>query len=271
MFCKVWTAVQSVFTIASFMSIHAIVALRVHALHNGARWVARILWLGGILYAASTVGVMVAASIHILPDNEPSHRACVTDIPSFLWAAWLPSVIFESMLFVLTLLAMVAHDRKRSFSSLTIILYRDGMFYFLVVSCKSPIPATLPSTDEKSTVCSMFSLLVWAFAPPTLLGLARYFALAFVNIAGSRLVLNLKTYAARNDKGDDEWDTPVTDPSSLGISPPSPQTPGDIEHGTRNTSGGSPFDIELYDIEREYQQLGTKILESAPQSMDFAL
>ncbi|TFY62305.1 hypothetical protein EVJ58_g3947 [Rhodofomes roseus] len=179
MLCKVWTTVQSYVTIASFMSIHAIVAWRLYALHGGQAWIRRLLWIAAVLYVSSSTVVITVALVPIVADLKPFHHECVSSIPSYLWVAWLPSVFFETLLFGLTVVAMLRQEKRRSFSTLSLLLYRDGMLYFVAV-----------------TVCSLFSLLVWALAPPSLIGLARYFALAMVNIAGSRLVLNLKGFKA---------------------------------------------------------------------------
>ncbi|KAL4252184.1 hypothetical protein ABKN59_005504 [Abortiporus biennis] len=247
MFCKVWTTLQSILTIASFMAIHTIIAFRVYALYNGQRWMGRFLWVVGIIYFASSTSIVALAHVHLIPDLEPKHHQCVGSIPSFLWAAWLPSVIFETILFGLTFFAMVGHDKRHSFNTLSIILYRDGMLYFVVV-----------------TLCSLFSMLVWAFADATLLGLARYFALAIVNIAGSRLVLNLKSYAAQTKSNPSDWETPISEfalgPQFLQVTP----TPQDVEGGgvvgdSSPTSESSLIDLELYSVEREYQHIGSRI------------
>ncbi len=64
-------------------------------------------------------------------------------MPSYIWLVWLPTyartsychvemtdcpfrVIFESLLFLLTLVALLSLDSGQSFSDLTVILYRDG-------------------------------------------------------------------------------------------------------------------------------------------------
>jgi len=236
--CKVWTTIQSVFTIASFMSIHTIVAMRVYALYNGKRWVGRFLWVASVLYLVSSTAIIAMAHVNVIPDLQPEHHQCVGSIPSFLWAAWLPSIIFETILFILTLIAMIEHDNKRrSFNTLTVILYRDGMLYFVVVS-----------------LCSLFSLLVWAFADPTLLGLARYFALAIVNVAGSRLVLNLKSYSAEM-KREEEWGSTMPH-SDFGFASPPRNPPA--RDGSDNTSESS-FDLEMYYVEREDQNIGERL------------
>ncbi|KII83973.1 hypothetical protein PLICRDRAFT_46746 [Plicaturopsis crispa FD-325 SS-3] len=185
-FCKLWTMIQGYLTILSFMSIHVIVAFRVYALHGGRPWVGRVLWAAGIIYTVVCLGLSTLAQ---LPQTSPwpdSVRVvwhqCLGSIPSWSWAIWLPSVVFETLLFGLTMAAALCQTTDGvSFNSMYQILYRDGILYFLAVS-----------------LCSLFSLLVWVTAPPSLIGLGRYFALALVNVAGSRLVLNLKDYAARH-------------------------------------------------------------------------
>ena len=72
-------------------------------------------------------------------------------MPSYICLVWLPtcvttlrlvrslltelsSVIFESLLFLLSLVALLSLDGEQSFSDLTVILYRDGMFRLINIS-----------------------------------------------------------------------------------------------------------------------------------------
>ena len=111
-----------------------------------------------------------------------------------------------------------------------------------------------------------------------------------VNIAGSRLVLNLKAYSAVRYGGDSDlaWDI-VAPPGSGSASAPAPAcasgaleacspagdvlvfTPlpprrarWDAEHGHGDRDGDwegweGAFDLEMYAIERECQQLGSRL------------
>ncbi|KAH9950720.1 hypothetical protein B0H21DRAFT_863520 [Amylocystis lapponica] len=242
LFCAVWTALQSYITIVSFMSIHAIVAWRLYALHGGQPWIGRLLWISASVYLLSSTVIITVALIPIITKIKPEYHECVSAIPSFLWTAWLPSVVFETLLFSLTVFAMIRQDPRKSFSSLSILLYRDGMLYFVAV-----------------TLCSLFSLLVWALAGPTFLGLARYFALAMVNIAGSRLVLNLKGYTA-SQSAVFESSLPSSSTgisaSALGLS----DRP--TEFTTQSETRQNGVDLELYSVERHYQHIGTRYLHS---------
>ncbi|KAI0746705.1 hypothetical protein C8Q80DRAFT_789399 [Daedaleopsis nitida] len=245
-FCRIWTVVQSYLTIASYISIHAIVAWRVYAIYNGQRWISRLLWIAGFLNFAIAAGISTASLIPIISDLRPFHHACVGNVPNYIWSIWLPSVVFETLIFALTIRAMLMQGQRHSLTSLSLLLYRDGMLYFVAV-----------------LLCSLFSLMVWALAGPDLLGLARYFALAMVNIAGSRLVLNLKAYAAaRNGDSDLTWDEPPFPPSqqiSLGIPRFSPDERRDDEECGAERNNWDSFDLELYSIDRECQQLGTRL------------
>lgn len=74
---------QSYLTIASFMSIHgkpvltlvcmhvlrlstAVMAIRVYALYNGARWIRNFLWVSGILYLLLSTAVVTYIHIPVL-------------------------------------------------------------------------------------------------------------------------------------------------------------------------------------------------------------
>ncbi|CAE6427253.1 unnamed protein product, partial [Rhizoctonia solani] len=101
---------------------------------------------------------------------------CFGQISPHLWACWLPALLFESFLFILTLIKATEHSHKRINTPVLYVLYRDGIVYFVVICC-----------------CSIFNMVVWLFAPPTLVALSKYFVLSFIPTMGSRLVLNLRT------------------------------------------------------------------------------
>ncbi|EUC62439.1 transmembrane protein, putative, partial [Rhizoctonia solani AG-3 Rhs1AP] len=75
-----------------------------------------------------------------------------------------------------TLFHAIEHSRKKMNTPVLYVLYRDGIVYFLVICC-----------------CSIFNMMVWLLAPPTLVALSKYFVLAIIPTMGSRLVLNLRS------------------------------------------------------------------------------
>ncbi|KAF5381541.1 hypothetical protein D9615_005614 [Tricholomella constricta] len=94
MFCKAWILLQSYLSIICYLSSHAVVAIRVNALHNGQITIKRLLWIGGISYALSTFAILTAAypAIIALVKTSTSKGACVSKIPSYLWVAWMPTI-----------------------------------------------------------------------------------------------------------------------------------------------------------------------------------
>ena len=54
-------------------------------------------------------------------------------------------MVFETLLFGLTINAMYQHGKRNSHTALSLLLYRDGMVYFIAVTCARP-PFSRPST-----------------------------------------------------------------------------------------------------------------------------
>ncbi|KAF8066968.1 hypothetical protein FPV67DRAFT_1220004 [Lyophyllum atratum] len=178
MFCKAWILLQAYLTIICYVSIHAVVAIRVNAIHNGQCIVRKLLWIGGAFYAASTFAIMTAAYSGIIGriDSARSKGACVSEIPSYLWIAWMPTIVFETTLFVITVRYVISRfSRKTDCGAFYVTLFLDGTAYFIIVAA-----------------CAIFSLVMWAKAPPILIAVARPFSLSMVTIAGSRLILSLR-------------------------------------------------------------------------------
>ena len=81
-----------------------------------------------------------------------------------------------------------------------------------------------------------------------------------VNVSGSRLVLNLKEYAAtRIGDTDLDWDEPLRTPSQEAVLPIPYFTTGHARSVDEESSENFSSDLEMYSIERQCQQLGTRI------------
>ena len=92
-----------------------------------------------------------------------------------------------------------------------------------------------------------------------------------VNIAGARLVLNLKSYAAtRSGDPDLDWDEPTTKPpltpapvpsmslrAALAVPPPTLIAMRSVD--SRYSSPPDSLDLEVYTMERDCQQLGSRL------------
>ncbi|CCO30249.1 hypothetical protein BN14_04275 [Rhizoctonia solani AG-1 IB] len=106
---------------------------------------------------------------------NPLFRLCFADVSPHLWTCWLPALIFESFVFIMTVIKAIEHSKNKVNTPVVHVLYRDGIIYFIVIS-----------------LCSMFNMMVWLLAPPTLVALSKYFVLCVVPTMGARLVLNLR-------------------------------------------------------------------------------
>lgn len=82
------------------------------------------------------------------------------------------------------------------------------------------------------------------------------FALAAINIVASRMVLNLKAFAASRRPAENAQSTYRSRPF-VSYAPERPQGRYIRQHSS--LSPDPYIDLELYSIEREYQQLGTRL------------
>ncbi|KAG8683266.1 hypothetical protein FRC08_014384, partial [Ceratobasidium sp. 394] len=107
---------------------------------------------------------------------EPLLKLCYLSISPFLWACWVPPLILEAILFTLSCVQAARAGRYAARTPIIFVLFRDGVLHFTVI-----------------VFCSLFNMITWIVAPPTLVALAKYFGLAIVNVMISRLVLNLRS------------------------------------------------------------------------------
>ncbi|EJD52963.1 hypothetical protein AURDEDRAFT_180564 [Auricularia subglabra TFB-10046 SS5] len=199
-FCEFSLMTDSWFTLLSYSFIHGtilmhtstidaqliipgIIAMRLWALYGRKRWLLALLVPTFIAYFLATATLLGFATSHMLPRITTQRlifHSCITELPSWMWAIWLPGFLYETLLFGL-LVERARRDFKRSRAlthapPLLICLYRDGLLYYVTV-----------------TGTSFFTMMVWAFAPHSLIFLSKYFSLCAVNVAASRLVLQLNS------------------------------------------------------------------------------
>ncbi|RDB29826.1 hypothetical protein Hypma_013897 [Hypsizygus marmoreus] len=176
MFCNVWILLQGYLTIICYISLHAVIAIRVNAIHGGIAKIRNLLWTGGIVYTVSIFVFQTATYPMLVAQLNPNVGACIMSIPPYLWISWIPTLLFEAVLFVTTVhFAWSRFSCSTDYGAFYASLFHDGAIYFLVVS-----------------LCSLASLIVWARVPPTLIGFARPLSLCLITTSGSRLILKLK-------------------------------------------------------------------------------
>ncbi|QRV84000.1 dephospho-CoA kinase [Ceratobasidium sp. AG-Ba] len=176
-FCVNWYYAETVWNLLCFGFVHAIVALRVHAIWGRPRWLLITLSVLFTTYFVSTAVIAYVLQIKVAQTVEynPFFRVCLVIISRYLWTCWIPSLAFETILFVLTAIKAREHSKANFDTPILQILYRDGVVYFAIISC-----------------CCLFNMVVWIVAPLSLVALSKYFTLAIVPAMGARLVLNLR-------------------------------------------------------------------------------
>ncbi|QRV98049.1 hypothetical protein RhiJN_26068 [Ceratobasidium sp. AG-Ba] len=177
-FCITWYYLETFWVISSFAMTHAIIALRVHAIWGRPKWLSITLSVAFVLYYVATAVLAYKAQIEVVSTlgYSPLFRICFVHISPRLWLCWVPALVFETFMFALTVIK-AKELSKGSFDTPVIrILYRDGFIYFVVICC-----------------CSLFNMMVWLAAPPTLAALPKYFVTSLIPTMGARLVLNLRS------------------------------------------------------------------------------
>ncbi|CAE7149578.1 unnamed protein product [Rhizoctonia solani] len=199
-FCVNWYFAEAVWNLVAFGLIHAIVALRVHAIWGRPRWLSITLSVLFVTYFVATAAIAVKFQIelaHTVAYNS-LFRLCFAAVSPYLWTCWLPALIFESVVFILTVIKAVEHSKRKLNTPVVHVLYRDGIIYFFIIS-----------------LCSLFNMMVWLLAPPTLVALSKYFVLCVVPTMGARLILNLRgsrredlmpTHSGRTTSDDQQYE-----------------------------------------------------------------
>ncbi|CAE6475269.1 unnamed protein product [Rhizoctonia solani] len=154
---------------------------QVMAIWGRPRWIVVLLCSLWLAYFCTTLGILLASlftkahTVHF----EPLLKVCYLTIAPFLWGCWVPPLILEIVLFGLLCVQAFQAGKFTARMPIIHVLFRDGALHFAVIFA-----------------CSVFNMITWIVAPPTLVALAKYFGIAMVNVMISRLVLNLRSCRA---------------------------------------------------------------------------
>jgi len=177
-FCKVWTLTNAILIICSLAVVNLIVAIRVHALYYGAKWVAWVLAVAWCLYVLTTFGITLYLMLHeIIPSVGPIPIAniCFGNIPRSFFAIWVPAACYEIVTVSLTLARAWHHVKADETTLIAYILYRDGFVY-----------------NAAKLLVLLANIFVFAFADMYLVLMLREWVLVIANIMGSRMSINLR-------------------------------------------------------------------------------
>ncbi|RDX53728.1 hypothetical protein OH76DRAFT_1144380 [Lentinus brumalis] len=183
-FCYQVSLALSLLQFASFASIHILVLLRAWATWGRHVKILGLLTGMFIVYAAVSITFITYGVISVGYDAYPLAHvvgACIGYLPqpTVAWILWLPSLLLEGAIFVLTMVS-IRHFRLQVHlarnSSIIHVILRDGVVYFVV-----------------TLLCSLFNILVWRYYYNRPLNmLANNFTLCLMIAAAQRLVLDLR-------------------------------------------------------------------------------
>ncbi|KAF9030546.1 hypothetical protein BDZ89DRAFT_1159275 [Hymenopellis radicata] len=123
-------------------------------------------------------GIKVVVSLTHSVLWVPSLRVCVLTSRSDVGILWAPGVLFEVVIFIMVVWNALYQPRKEQAMS---ILYRDGVFYFVVL-----------------LLLRMLNLLIAFIAPLSLIYLGVFFVWCTTTLAVTRLILNLRHMAEQS-------------------------------------------------------------------------
>ncbi|KAG8911095.1 hypothetical protein FRC00_007075 [Tulasnella sp. 408] len=176
-FCRDWLIAEGAFQTLCQGIAHLLACLRVRALLNGKRWVDWVMLVWGLLYfsGAVTTSSLVLAYVERDYAWNPILNVCFGSMPSWMAWAWVPGLVFETLLFGM-LISKAYQDWRRDVSfPITRLLYRDGFLSYLLIS-----------------TCSLFNIIAWTALPSSLVALAKNFSFCLIVTMSSKIVLNLR-------------------------------------------------------------------------------
>ncbi|THG93229.1 hypothetical protein EW145_g8429, partial [Phellinidium pouzarii] len=125
------------------MGVEVLLMLRVYALYKRDKrilavlvltYAAEVTTLTVILGLALSKIVSVAPLHSLFPADFPLSGCFPTVVPRFFDSYWIPSLIFESVLFLLMAVNVVRYNRAHTSSMpLLTLLFRDGTVYYAVI------------------------------------------------------------------------------------------------------------------------------------------
>jgi len=214
-------------------TIEGILLTRVWALYRGntpVLAIASFLYLGGVITLAGlTMHDYLGEKVLIVQDFSTLPGCYAASVPAIIAGYWIAPVIIESVLFALVMWRAFAWWKDRSAAPPTLTLMaRDSAVYFFVIF-----------------VLLIVNLFVFEYAPPFLSSLFVTPSNTAGCIAGSRLLLNLRSLSDP-DKTDLEMSTGL-------------RFTGRINPGNTTTVGASDYTGTTYTVGAVAEGYSTEI------------
>ncbi|KZS96015.1 hypothetical protein SISNIDRAFT_451674 [Sistotremastrum niveocremeum HHB9708] len=177
-FCRNVFAAQSFIIVAFYANVHWMVSLRAWLLWERRSSIGFTIIAVFLLYLLATCLIMgkELGPIRRTAQVIPEMNVCFAEVPSKLWTVWLPSILYEVFIVIITITKAFKHSKNIIHSPVLETLYRDGFLYFVFIN-----------------LSSVMNLLVWGVAPQGYFLLAIFFTTALCQVVGSRMVMDLRS------------------------------------------------------------------------------
>ncbi|KAF9468869.1 hypothetical protein BDZ94DRAFT_548070 [Collybia nuda] len=196
--CRDWFFIQGWSTALIIWSMQSTMLFRTFAMFRRNRFVIISCIICYAIEVCTMVVIMILSFQFIDAINEPFPGIFICtpyNVPRYMYAFWLPIVVFDCVLFGLALWAgtqhvKVLHGLNSPRSSMWEVLLKDSLLYFSV-----------------TLTTYITSAVVWLVVPAHWLELPQGFSIAGTCVMGVRLVLNLRKAYYMPRPGDIELET----------------------------------------------------------------
>ncbi|KAF8522682.1 hypothetical protein JB92DRAFT_2887035 [Gautieria morchelliformis] len=168
--CTVWYVINVVGGIIQLSAVEAILAGRTYALYRRNRTVGIILAVvcGTCMLAMFGLGGAIHVGQKYIPTPLPGILTgcvaeCSNSCEALATAFWVPLLVSDSVLVLLTLIRAIQHAKDDVQTSLLTIMYRDGFLYFVGISVANTVifstaPVRVLTQSLQSVMCSRLVL-----------------------------------------------------------------------------------------------------------------
>jgi len=183
--CQRWNLFSNWTIPVVMMLTEALLVLRVGAMYRNSQKVYIPLWILFVCCTASNFAIAGVTLNHTWPTRSPAPSVvgCVlSGSERLFWLIWIPTMVMETTLFVLTVVQVVHHMRAGADETLVQLVLRDGFLYFIVI---------FALLLANIIICVSTTMLFYSIIVQMTLTLS--------SIMASRLFLNLRHAARRKE------------------------------------------------------------------------
>ncbi|EMD34877.1 hypothetical protein CERSUDRAFT_117073 [Gelatoporia subvermispora B] len=180
MSCEDWIIAQFAMVEAITLAVEAVLIIRVYAMYNCSRL---ILFTILFLFTIEVAAMITILSIAI-PGVDFSDTCLIISAPSILSSYWICSLVFETVLFALTLVKFFRSVAVRlGKRSVLFVLVRDGIWAYAIIF-----------------VIMLLNTLMYHLAHNALAGICFFPEISVMSFAGSHVLLNLRRLAIQSNR-----------------------------------------------------------------------